>query len=101
MREYLTWTNVLIALGVLSALATLINGRLPRDAEGNPTRPKSWWQFYWMLLVDVLSWVPQPGKAGLFGRLPFNLPVMPSHTPPQPAGMQLPDEGVKKIEVGR
>lgn len=101
MRQYLTWTNLLVVLGILSALATIINARLPRDTEGNPIRPKSYGQFFWMLFIDLLSWMPQPGKAGIFGKLPFNLPLMPSHTPPQPPGMQLPDKGVEQVDVSR
>lgn len=69
-------STILAVLGVLSVVCTFINARLPRDAEGHVTRPKSWGEFIWRALVDLLALVPQPGKAGLLG--PVNVPGMPS-----------------------
>jgi hypothetical protein len=74
----LKWT--LCALGVLSLLCSFINARLPRDAEGHVTRPTSWGQFVWRVVVDLLALVPQPGRVGILG--PINLPGLSSHTPP-------------------
>ncbi len=82
LKEYVTWQRLLAAWATMTVVATFINVRLPRDAAGNPTRPKSWWQFFWMMFIDLAAIAPQPGKAGLFGMLPINLPGVPSHTPP-------------------
>lgn len=83
IRDYLTWQRIVIGWCVMTAIATFINLRLPKDADGKPTRPKSWWQFLWMMFIDLAAVSAQPGKAGVFGMLPINLPGVPSHTPPQ------------------
>lgn len=78
------WKEIFVALGVLSAVCTVINARLPKDENGYVKRPPSWPSFFWRVLIDLLAWVPQPGKAGLFGPLPLNVPGIPSfNTPPK------------------
>lgn len=70
--------TILVVLGVMSAIATFINMRLPKDADGYVMKPPSGWgPWVWRLIVDVLSWAPQPGRSGPFG-LPVTAPGLPS-----------------------
>lgn len=70
------WPAILVVASIVTGLATAIQARLPKDLDGNVTRPRNWGAFFWRLFVDVLSWLPQAGKSGLFG--PLNLPGLPS-----------------------
>lgn len=77
------WREVVAVMATVSAICTYVNAKLPKDANGYVLRPPSWWSFFWRLFVDILAWTPQPGKAGIFGPVPVNLPGISSHnTPP-------------------
>jgi hypothetical protein len=92
------WRYVLGAIGLLVTIATVINRRLPRDDSGYVKRPASWGAFVCMVVIDLLSLLPQPGKVGVLG--PLSLPGTTSLSPPMPPPVPMDGPIVQRRDRG-
>lgn len=79
-HEYLFALLVTLALTAIASIVTRFG-----DPDGDPSTPPPRFVRVLLVIADVLSWLPLPGKVGVTPRV--NLPGLPSReAPPKSEG---------------